>query len=175
MDINMTGEALEPQLNGEKYRWLKGQLKPDLLDLDEEISRISVLVQEANENSAMANEIRDAAKEGLSVQTARAAARLRGEPLSSGKTRSEAQIESELPLCPEHQKALEEYGNARLDAALWMSMVQGYSTKAYSLSTAAELIKMGYITKDAIIEKRRKDIRNVSAPVIHRREVGKTE
>jgi hypothetical protein len=151
-----------PKLNGERYLWLQSQLQTDLLALDEEVARIGMLVKDANENAAIAAEFRDSEKERLAVVRARVTSASRETLRPDGKAKTETQIEAELPLSPEYQKAQAEYSDARLDAALWASMASGFSTKAFSLTQAVTLIQMGYITQDSIIAKRREGMRKAA-------------
>ena len=155
-----------PKFNSERYIWLQNQLQTDLLALDEEVSRIGLLVKDANENAAIAAEFRDSEKDRLSVVRAKVMSVSRETLRPDGKAKSETQIDAELPLSPDYQKAQTEYADARLDAALWASMSQGYSTKAFSLTQAVTLIQIGYITQDSIIAKRRDGMRKAAPQFI---------
>jgi hypothetical protein len=157
----MEGEGIEPKLNAERYRWIKQQLGTDLLNLDEEVSRIGQLVQDVGENAALANELRDAAKENLEVVSAREISILRNDVKPGDKAKTDTKVWEEVRLVPAHAEAQALLGDARLDSALWKSLENAVDRKSYSLQSAVSLITAGYLTMDTILAKRRKDIRNV--------------
>ena len=167
-------EGAAPKFNTQKYLFLKQGLATDLLNLDEELQRISVYIQDAAENAAVANELRDAAKENFNLVAAKASSRLREEPTSTGKARSETQIASELPLCPDYQEAQGTLSEARLDAALWATLSDAFRTKSSSLRAAADLIGAGYITQDYLTQKRRVEQRGAVRTIVQTREIKST-
>lgn len=153
---------VSPKFNPERYLWLKGQLSTDLMNIDEELMRIAVLVQDANENAAVASELYDSAKEKSKVVYAQTAAKIRLELRPDGKAKTEGQVDAETTSSPECSRQQAELSDARLDASLWNSMTEGLRTKAYSLKAIAELITSGYVTKDYAQEKYRAQIRQAS-------------
>jgi hypothetical protein len=148
-----------PAFLQERYLFLKSQLPLDLLAIDESLERIAVLIQDAGECMAQANEIRDSAKENYTIVSAKIQANLRGQTLAGGKERSEARISSEFMVDPEYQTALTMYQDARLDAALWETVYNGLQTKSYSLRVAADAISSGFLTNNYLMDKRRAEIR----------------
>jgi hypothetical protein len=151
----------EPSFLPEKYRFLKKKAEVDLLYVDEDLQEIAVLVQDAGECVALANEIRDAAKRDLELVEAEEAARLRGIPTANGKPPSEYALPSMIPLCQTVQDAINALGEARLDASLWATVVNALMTKSSAIRTAADLITCGFLTTDYLKNNHRKAIRNV--------------
>lgn len=150
---------MTPSFESEKYVWLKKRLSIDQVAIDEEVCEIPVLVQESAEFTALAIEIREAAKEDLDRSTAQIAETLRNSPEPGGRRRSETAIASSIPLSPvlaEKQKLLSE---ARLDSALWSSLTEALRRKDSALKTIAELIMSGMLTTSSIYQKRRKELR----------------
>lgn len=160
MANNVDGRAV-PDFRPEQYQFLRNQLGLDLLSLDDEVTRIPVLLQEAAEITAIAVEIREQAKEDLDRVCAEIGNYLRI-PDDKGKMRSETQIGSMLAAEKDYIKATEELRQARLDAALWQALTEGLRVKSSAIKTAVDLIVSGWITSDSIVAKRRKDMRQVT-------------
>jgi len=155
----------EPTFRTERYIWLKAKVKIDLLSIDEELEEIPTLIQETGECVSIAMELRELAKEDLEVARAIAATRLRLVPKADGKSRSEAQIESEIPADKGYQDQLGTVSIARLDAALWQTLMEAFRSKSSVIRTTADLITAGYLTSDYIMSKRRAEIRRVKPKV----------
>lgn len=149
-----------PTYKPDIYNWLRRRLPLDLLGISEDVQEIASLIQKAGELSAMANEIREATKEDLERTVAQEAEKLRITPTPKGKDRSESMITSQVPLSNLVAQKKKDLGEARLDAALWASLVDGLRSKSAMIRVTADLINSGYITTSSILEKRRKDIRN---------------
>jgi len=156
--------SVEPKFLPEVYRFLKAKLETDLLQMDVEVSEIATLVQDAAEKAAMAAEIRDSLKDAFSLVSAKIGDKLRKDLGPNGKEKAEARIDSEKILDPDYQKARLEYSEARLDASLWESIVEGMRTKSQHLRTASDQLLSGYITQDFILQKRREQTRKASPP-----------
>jgi hypothetical protein len=153
-----------PHFKAEKYLWFRAKLEIDMMDIDEEIIVMGALVQDCGECCATANENRERAKEHLDVTKAQVSQHLRESPVTAGATRrSETQIESQLALFQPFVDAREALSRARLDAALWTTMVEGLRAKLAMIRVSADLLNSGFITPDFIRNKRRKQIRE--APV----------
>jgi hypothetical protein len=151
---------IEPKLNVERYRWIKSQLGTDLLNLDEEVSRIGHLVQDVGENTAFAMELRDTAKENLTLVTAKESSKVLHDP---NKPSSDTKIWYEVCQTEAYQKAQADYSEARLDSAIWDSLRNAVDQKSYSMKSAVSLITAGYLTMDSIVSKRQREIQNLSS------------
>lgn len=155
----------EPIFERETYRFIRNKVSIDLLTVDNELSEIPVLIQQAGECACSAIDARDKAKDQLEKTESIAATNLRI-PISTGegksKSRSETQIESELPQNEFVQQAKKAYAQAKLDASLWQNLCDALRTKAASIRTAADLITAGFLTTDFVLNRRRKDIRALS-------------
>jgi hypothetical protein len=149
----------EPSFRTERFRFLKSKAQLDLMRIDEALEEIAVLVQDAGECVAFANEIRDAAKNDLAIAEAEEAAILRGTQLSNGKYPSEYALPSLLPLSDKVKEAMELLSKARLDAALWATVANALMTKSTAIRTTADLISSGFLTNDFVRARRRKEIR----------------
>jgi len=155
-----------PSFLTDRYTFLKSQLPLDLLSLDEALERMPVLIQDAGECLAQANEIRDSSKENMNLVSAQVQGELRGQLLPGGKERSETRIYSEAPTHQDFIKAQNAYQEARLDAALWETIFNGLQTKSYSLRVAADAISAGFLTTNFLVDKRREEIRKVQPRVV---------
>lgn len=153
-----------PTFESDRYLWLKQRRRLDLLAMDQELEEIGVLVQDAAELSALANEIREAAKNDLEVVEAQESSILRAIKLDNGKFPSDYALPKMLPLSEKVQKAEQELSEARLNAALWATLVNALMTKSSAIRTAADLITAGYLQSSSIVNRRRKEIRDVSLP-----------
>src|SRR5271157_4364096 len=100
MTDSITDNDCLPSFRPEKYRWLRAQISLDLMEMDEAVMQKSVLIQEAGECCALANEIRESAKDELEQMKAQVAEYLRGQEYK-GKQRSESMIDSQLPTYPQ--------------------------------------------------------------------------
>lgn len=150
--------TIEPKFQAEKYRWLKAQLVTDLLNIDEEVSRIAVLIGDAGEFAAMANEIFAATTAALEESESRECSSLRDIPFN-GKSRSEAQIKTEFVMAPAYKQALNDQSEARLDSNLWRNLVDAFKKKSDSLQNVGYLVHAGYLTHNFIQSKRRSELR----------------
>jgi hypothetical protein len=144
---------LEPVYAVEKYRWLKQQRQLELLDLETEVMRMPVLLQECGELTAIAIEIRESAKDEVEKVKAKVGADLRD------GNRSETAIDKMIPLDPRYTEAQAVLSETRLDASLWQSLMESLRTKSSGMRVAADLIGVGFITQASIMQKRRREIR----------------
>lgn len=150
-----------PSFRSQKYVWIRSKTRLDLLDIDTALSEIPVLVQEAGECTSIAIEIREQMKVELNVVEAQIAHELRSTVLESGKRRTDTAVASQIPLDENYKKKEAELSEARLDAALWQSLTEAVRTKSAAIRVAADLLNSGFLTSDHILDKRRKEIRNV--------------
>lgn len=156
---------MEPKFEAQRYNWFKAKTTIDLMDIDEEVSMMPTLLQDAGETVCLAIETRDSAKELLSQVRSEVASELRATKTESGKPKSETQIESEIETSQKFKDQQELLATARLDAGLWINLMEALRTKAAQLRTSADLIQSGYITRDYIQNKRRQDIRRAGPGV----------
>ena len=156
-------EESVPGFRSEKYQWLRKQVALDLSDMDEEVMRIPVLLQEAGECVALANENRETAKDELELVKAQIAEYLRGEPYKE-KQRSESMIDSQIPTYQNYKDAQAKLSEARRDSALWITVMEALRTKSMQIRVAADLLNSGFLTADHIMNKRRRAIREVQVP-----------
>jgi len=158
--------GITPSFRPEEYVWLRQRLKIDQMAIDKEIIEMPELIQKAGEYVSTAIEIREAAENELKHEQAAVAERLRLTPnigkdgKQDGKTRSEAQIASEVPLSDLVREKQMELSTARLDAALWSILVESLRRKDSGIRVMADLISARFITADHILDKRRQEIRN---------------
>ena len=154
---------MEPKFQDQKYRFLRTQLTTDLLNIDEEVSRIAVVIGDAGECAALATEIFETAKVNLEEVEARVAYDLRETPFN-GKQRSETQVKAEIPLDDRTKKAQSELSEARLDCNLWKSLVDALRKKADALDNVGYLVHAGYLTHDFIRSRGRETLRENRPP-----------
>lgn len=148
----------EPVFKVEKYRWLKQRVRLDLLYIDEDIQELPVLLQEAGEITATALEIRESTKTDLEKAESLAAERFR-QPDDKGKIRSETAIATMIALDPDYQKLQQDLSIARLDAGLWMNIMEVLRSKSTLVRASADLIQAGFISTSYYTDKRKKDMR----------------
>ena len=154
--------STQPSFQAEKYEFIKKHLPLDLVDLDEEVIKLPVLLQEAAEHCSQAIEIREAAKDDLEKTKAEIGDSLRITPGAGGKTRSETAIAAEIPLSGKYGLALSALSTARLDASLWQALCEALRSKSSMVRVVADLIGSGYLTQSSILAKRRSSIRQAS-------------
>jgi hypothetical protein len=157
----MNNDTVIVTFKPEKYLWLRSRLQLDLMDVDTQVMELPVFIQEAGEIVAQANELREAAKDDLERTKAGVAQTLRQELEPNGKVKSESKIESQIPLQADYIAKLEQLSIARLDAALWASIVDALRAKSMAVRVAADLLNSGFLTPDYIRNKRRREIREV--------------
>ena len=150
-----------PTFNPEKYKWLRAKTSLDLMDIDEAVMQMGVLLQEAGECCALANEIRESAKDDLERAKAQIAEYLRGEPYKD-KQRSESMIDSQIPTYQDYKDVQARLSIARSDAALWATVVEALRAKSMQIRVAADLLNSGFLTNDYVRNKRRKEIRQAT-------------
>lgn len=159
--------------NGESYERLKRKLALDPMELDQELIELPGLILEASECTADALASRDRAKNELDLAMAEAADHLRRQPVSDGKggtkTRSEAQITTEVPLFESVVKATTELEFAKHSLALWQAMVDAMRAKKDALKTFSDLTISGYLSPNAALDHRRAEIRHASKDGVKRR------
>ena len=153
--------GIVPSYRPHDYVWLKRRLSLDLMNIDDDIMEIPSLIQQAGELTATAIEIRETAKEDYDRAKAQAAELLRNTTDPKGKQRSETAIQSQLGLSPQVEQRGKELSSCRLDAALWQSLTEALRSKNSAIRVVADLLNSGFLTSSSIIEKRRRDIRNV--------------
>lgn len=154
------GEDREPTFKAEKYRWLKQRVRLDLLYIDEDIQELPILLQEAGENTAVALERRESTKADLETQEAVTANRLRRDEYNGKK--SEAAIASMIPLDEDYQRIQKDLSEARLDASLWMNLMDTLRSKSSLVRASADLVQAGFISTVHYTEKRKRDLRTPS-------------
>ena len=152
-----------PTLNPEKYEFLKRFVQIDPIDIDEEVATMSTLIQDCGECASLAVEMKDQAKEALETAKAEACEALRSTPTEKGKERTETAISTQYQLDKNYQEKQELLREARYNAALWTTLQSSLQSKSYSLRVVADLIQSGFLTRDYIVEKRRKEIREAKA------------
>ena len=154
---------MEPKFQTQRYQFLRTQLVTDLLNIDEEVSRIAVNVGDAGECAAVATEVFESAKVALEEVESRVAYELRETPFN-GKQRSEAQVKTEVPIDERTKKAQLDLSEARLDAGLWKSLVDALRKKADALDNVGYLVHAGYLTHDFIRARGRESLREGRPP-----------
>lgn len=147
-----------PIFRKEEYKWLSRRTSIDLLNLDQELEEHAEMLRQCGECTALAIEIFNRAKEGLQHVVAVVANKYRTEP-NNGKAPSETTIESKIPLHDDHQQAVKELQEARLDAELWKNLMSAIEAKGYDLRSGGDLITKGYITRDHLTSRRQRAIR----------------
>jgi hypothetical protein len=155
--------GIVPSFKPEEYVWLRSRIGIDQLRIDEEVIELPTLIQKAAEFTASAIELREVSKEEVQRAQAQVADQLRQTLTPNKKHRSETMIASEIYLSSYLQGKMEEHSKARLDAALWGSIVEALRSKNSAIRVIADLLNTGFITPNAIMDKRRKEIRNASA------------
>ena len=153
-------EKITPTFMEDRYSWIRSRIPLDLLTLDEALEELPSLIQEAGELTSAAIEIREVARQELSLIESQIAERLRNST-SGSRPASETTIQSKIPLDSEYQEAQKSLGTSRLDAALWGNLVESLRKKDSSIRTSSELMISGWISKDFVLERRRREIRNV--------------
>lgn len=156
-DPNLT-EIIEPTFAKERYRMLRRRVWLDLMNLDDELAQMSALLQDAAEYTAKAIEKQDNAEDFIEQMKAAVCFDLRSNQVN-GKTRSEAQIATEYANDSGYQEAQRTFNSCRYDANLWKALTDNLRAKSHSINSAAELIKVGYITQTSIVGKRREELR----------------
>lgn len=148
------------------YERLRLKLIFDPLDIDQELIELPMLMIEAAEYTSDALSERDRCKNELDLVQSETADALRTRPVTDGKggmkTRSEAQIETEVPLFQSVQDAVAKLEQAKHRLALWQALVDALRAKRDSLKIYADLTISGYLTPNSAIDKRKADIRNAS-------------
>lgn len=154
-------------MTDEIYERLRSKLKLDPLDLDQELIELPLLIQEAAELTAHRVTSRDRAKNALDVAMAQAADHLRRAPVADGKggtkLRSEAQIETEIPLYDNVQEAITKMEDAKLELALWQALCDALRAKRDSLKLYADLTISGYLSPNVALSERKTEIRSSSS------------
>lgn len=153
-----TEEDIIPSFRSEKYKWLRSQVSLDLMEIDEAVMQMGVLIQEAGECCALANEIRELARDNFERVKANIGEYLRDIEFK-GKLRSESMITAQAPTYPDYITAQAQVSCARRDASLWATVVEALRAKSMQIRVAADLLNSGFITSDFIRQKRRKQIR----------------
>jgi len=139
------------------YNRLRARLAINPLALDDELIQMPQLVIDIGEQVAECLYIRDAAKNDLDILTSEAAAKLRNITIPTEnakgdiieKTRSEAQITSELPMQKTIKAATLALEDAKYDVSMWQMLMDAARTKGMSLHKVADLTLDGYLTPDA--------------------------
>lgn len=152
---------MEPKFEPKEFIWLRSKLPLDLMDIDEEVMKMPVILQKVSDFTSQAVEAKETAKDILGQVFSQVAARLRKEKTESGKPKSDAQIEKEIESDPEFVRQQDILSQARLDASLWLGLMEALRSKSSSLHSAVELIKVGWITQDYITKKRQAEVRGV--------------
>jgi hypothetical protein len=145
-----------PQNGSKRYAALRVRVPLDLLIVDEELQDISMLILEAGEFVAEANELRDGAKDYLTQVESEVADALR-HTSNDEKAPSETKIASLIPLNAKYQEAQLIYNRTKLDATLWANLQDTLRTKSHSIRAAADLVQAGFLSQDVIYRKRREE------------------
>lgn len=127
------------------YDKLNAQLKVNLLRLDQELSIMPQLVQEAAELSAELENEEGATKLALDIIEAETAARLREIPVG-GKPPSETRVFAELVLDPTVQGARAELALAKLDSSRGKALYNSMRDKRGMIGHACDMTVGGYMT-----------------------------
>jgi hypothetical protein len=163
----LMAEQLECPMTDETYERLRSKLTLDPLDLDQELIELPMLIMEAAELTANRVTDRDRAKNELDVAMAQAADHLRRTPVTDGKggtkVRSEAQIETEIPLYDNVQSAVTKLEDAKLELALWQALCDSLRAKRDSLKLFADLTISGYLSPNTALSERKTEIRTGSS------------
>lgn len=140
-----------------RYAAFYKRLSIDEMRLDTELIEMPQLMQDVNEETAHAVFVRDIAKHDLDLRYAEAAYDLRQQGVNAGKKPAEAQIESEVPLDQRVQDAAVAHEDAKYDLARWQALTDAMRTKAHSLRMICELVVAGYLTPNALLNKRERE------------------
>ena len=157
VDDLKSSNNLVPSFRSDKYQWFRARLQLDLLDIDNDLIEMPSLVQDAGECAAVANEIRDSAKEEFERTKANIAQQLRDSAI--GKKPSETMIDSQLPLYELYKQVQAAWSQSRLDAALWATIVEAMRAKSAMIRVSADMLNSGLLTADFLRNKRRAEIR----------------
>lgn len=153
--------GIVPAFRAAEFVWIKRRLGIDMLAIDEEIIELPNLIQQAGEYTAEAANAQEMAENELKSVMALVAEQLRAKKNIHGKNRSETQIGTELPASPEVKEHQDIVAKARLDAKLWSILMESLRKKDSGIRTIADLLNSGFLTTATIMEKRRKEIRQV--------------
>lgn len=149
------------------YDRLQDLLPFDPLEFDRELIELPMMLLEATQEATMRAADRDVAKNELDVVLATAANQLRSTLINDAKgapkQRSEAQIESEVPLFDTVQKAQTKLERAKYELALWQAMVDAIKAKRDTIKVFADLTISGYLSPNVALDQRKADIRAASS------------
>ena len=140
------------------YEALSKRLFIDELRLDEEIIELPQLLQDVNEFVASATHERDKAQYDLKLTTADVSREIRAESATSTKRPTEAAIETEIVLNERVQQATITYENAKYVLARWQALSESVRAKGYALKNIADLVVSGFITPNALVDRRRTEV-----------------
>lgn len=131
------------------YDDIKKKLRIDLLRLDQELTELPFLVQEAAEISIeLFNDVQKADLE-LDVAKAQVASDLREEKDESGKVPSETKIVSMIILDPRVQEAQTKLNELRYQSRLANELVTNLRDKSRLLGKTSDLVIAGFITPNS--------------------------
>ena len=131
------------------YDDIKKKLRIDLLRLDQELTELPFLVQEAAEISIeLFNDVQKADLE-LDVAKAQVASDLREEKDESGKVPSETKIASMIILDPRVQEAQTKLNELRYQSRLANELVTNLRDKSRLLGKTSDLVIAGFITPNS--------------------------
>lgn len=156
-------------MNEQRFLQLKTQLSIDPMRLDEELIRMPSFVQEVAEITAEALLERNIAENDLKIVMAEVSAEIRE---SAEKKPAEKQIESEILLNENVQKAMTKLEQAKFEYAMWQGLMDGAKTKSASLKNTSDLINSGYLTTDTIYANRRRELNEHRRAKIREKEHG---
>lgn len=140
------------------YDRLQQALAIDTMRLDEELVAMPQLIEDVGESTASAIFWRDVCKQALDVEIAKAAHYIREIGQSGGKKPPEDQIKTEVMLDKSVIEAMTTYEDAKYTLARWQALSDALKTKASSIKVICELVISGYLTPNAIHERRRQEI-----------------
>jgi hypothetical protein len=152
-----------PSAQDKLYVRLKSRLTIDTMQLDQELIELPQMLSDAGEATAYCIAARDVAKNELDINMSIAADRLRQQPITDSdgkeKRRSEKQIETEIMSIQIVKDAHHRLEEAKLDLALWQSLVDGIRAKQSSIKTVSDLMISGYLAPSSITANRRAELR----------------
>jgi predicted RNase H-like nuclease (RuvC/YqgF family) len=138
------------------YERLKAFLPVDLVEIDRDLAQMPVIAQEAAELAAeMMNKVATA-KQELDIARAQAAQQLRN-MLVAGKPRSEARIETEMPLDRGVQMRQREVDALEYRFQIAKDLARNMQKKSDQITNATNMIMKGWMTPNSVYERQLRD------------------
>jgi len=142
------------------YEDLSAKLAIDQLRLDEEVISLPPLLWEVNEHTAASIWVKDAAQLALKMKIAEISHAIREAAAAANKRTTEAQIDAEITLHPQVHKAQIEFEDAKYDVGRWQALSEAVRNKGYALKSLSDLVISGYLTPNALIDKRKQELKH---------------